>query len=69
MYQRLSNFLERFESLFNLQFEFRSEYSTDHALASLTENIRSTLGNNRFGFGIFIDCKKLLILYTIIFFK
>ena len=58
MYQRLYNFLERHESLFNLQFGFRSGHSTDHALVSLAENIRSSLDNNRFGCGIFIDLQK-----------
>ena len=58
MYQRLYNFLERYELLFNLQFGFRSGHSTDHALVSLTESIRSSLDNNRFGCGIFIDLQK-----------
>ena len=58
MYQRFYNFLERRESLFNLQFGFRSGHSTDHALVNLTENIRSSLDNNSFGCGIFIDFKK-----------
>ena len=58
MYQHLYNFLARRESLFNLQFGFRSGHSTDHALVSLTENIRSSLDNNRFECGIFIDLQK-----------
>ena len=44
--------------LLNLQFGFRSGHSTDHALVSLTENIKSSLDNNRFGCGIFIDLQK-----------
>ena len=58
MYQRLYNFLERYELLVNLQFGFRSGHSTDHALVSLTESIRSSLDNNRFGCGIFIVRQK-----------
>ena len=58
MYQHHYNFLERYQSLFNLQFGFRSGHSTDHALVSLTESIRSSLDSNRFGCGIFIDLQK-----------
>ena len=58
MYQRLYRFLEIRELLFNLQFGFRSGHSTDHALVCLTESIKSSLDNNRFGCGIFIDLQK-----------
>ncbi len=34
------------------------QYSTDHALISLTESIKSTLDKNKFGCGIFIDLQK-----------
>ena len=58
MYQYLYNFLERYELIFSLQFGFRSGHSTNHALVSLTESIRSSLDNNRFGCGIFINFQK-----------
>ena len=58
MYQRLYRFLEACESLFNMQFGFRSGHSTDHALVSLTDNIKSSLDKNKFGCGIFIDLQK-----------
>ena len=58
MYQRLYNFLERCEWLFNLQFGFRSGHSTDHALVSLTENVRFSPDNDRCWCGIFIDLQK-----------
>ena len=58
MYQRLYRFLEACELLFNLQFGFRSGHSTDHALVSLTENIKPSLDNNRFGCRVFIDLQK-----------
>ena len=41
-----------------MQFGFRSGHSTDHALISLTETIKSSLDNKRFGCGIFIDLQK-----------
>ena len=41
-----------------MQFGFRTGSSTTHALVSIVENIRTTLDNNKFGCGIFIDLKK-----------
>ena len=40
--------------------DFFSGHSADHALVSLTENIRSSLNNNVFGCGIFISLQKAL---------
>ena len=42
----------------SLQFGFQENHSIDHALVSLTEAIRNTLDNKRFGCGIFIDLQK-----------
>ena len=41
-----------------MQFGFRTGHSTDHALISLTQTIKSSLDKNRFGCGIFIDLQK-----------
>ena len=58
MHQRLYKFLEICEVLFCMQFGFRNGHSTDHALISLTETIKSSLDKSRFGCGIFIDLQK-----------
>ncbi len=58
MHQRLYNFLEVCEILFCMQFGFCTGHSTDHALISLTETIKSSLDNKRVGCGIFIDLQK-----------
>ena len=58
MHQRLYNFLELHEILFQMQFGFRKGHSTDHALISLSERIKGTLDSNKFGCGIFIDLQK-----------
>ena len=58
MQARLQKFLETCEVLFSMQFGFRSGHSTEHALVTLTESIKSTLDNNRLGCGIFIDLQK-----------
>ena len=41
-----------------MQFGFKENHSIDHALLSLTEAVRNTLDNKRFGCGIFIDIQK-----------
>ena len=58
MYKRLYRFLEIHKVLYSLQFGFQENHSIDHALVSLTEAIRNTLDNKRFGCGIFIDLQK-----------
>ena len=58
MQRRLQEFLETSEVLFCMQFGFRSGHSTEHALISLTESIKTTLDNKRLGCGIFIDLQK-----------
>ena len=41
-----------------MQFGFREKHSIDHALVSLTETIRNSLDDKKFGCGIFIDLQK-----------
>ena len=58
MYQRLYGFLNNFDIFNPLQFGFRGKHSTNHALISMTEAIRNTVDNGRYGCGVFIDLKK-----------
>ena len=58
MYQRLYGFLNNFNIFYPLQFGFREKHSTNHALISMTEAIRNTIDNGRYGCGVFIDLKK-----------
>ena len=55
MYERLYIFLEKYEVLYSLQFGFHANHSINHALVSLTEAIKNSLDNKKFGCGIFID--------------
>ena len=41
-----------------LKLGFRQNHSTNHALISMTESIRNTIDNGKFGCGVFIDLKK-----------
>ena len=41
-----------------LQFGFRQNYSTTHALISFKETIRKDLEEGKFAYGIFVDLQK-----------
>ena len=58
MYKRSYTFLNNKSIIYNLQFGFRQQYSTSHALINITENIRKALDDGNIGCG---DHQILLI--------
>ena len=58
MYSRVMKFLETCNCIYSLQFGFRQQHSTNHALINKTENIRSALDSGQFACGIFVDLQK-----------
>ena len=58
MYNRVYNFFTKNNLIYPLQFGFRQQYSTFHALISLTEDIRKNLDKGNVGCGIFVDLQK-----------
>ena len=58
MYSRLYKFLDDFEILYPLQFGFRENHSTTHALLCLSESIKQSIDDGRFGCGVFLDLQK-----------
>ena len=58
MYKRLYTFLNKNNVFYNLQFRFRQQYSTSHALINITENIRKALDDGNIGCGVFVDLQK-----------
>ena len=58
MYARLYQFLEKSELFYSLQFGFRAKHSTNHALISITETIKESIDNNKFGCGVFLGLRK-----------
>ena len=58
MHERIYAFLNSFDCIYEHQFGFRNKHSTNHALVSLTEDIRSALDNNEIACGVFIDLQK-----------
>ena len=58
MFNRVVDFLNKHNCIYNKQFGFRKNHSTVHALLDLTEEIRHALDNNLFAAGIFLDFQK-----------
>ena len=58
MYKRVYQFLTENNIIYDLQFGFRQNFSTAHALINLTENIRQALDEGYIGCGIFVDLQK-----------
>ena len=58
MYKRLNMFLNKNNVIYNLQFGFRPQFSTPHALINITENIRKALDDGNIGCGVFVDLQK-----------
>ena len=58
MYKRLCIFLNNYNIIYNLQFGFRQQYHTSHALIDITENNRKALDNGNIDCGVFVDLKK-----------
>ena len=58
IYVRIYDYLVRYNLIYCKQFGFRASYSTNHALISITEKIKSLLDSGYFVCGIFIDLEK-----------
>ena len=58
MYKRLHTFLNNNNIIYSLQFRFRQQYSTSHALINITENIRKALDDGNVGYGVFVDLQR-----------
>ena len=58
MYKRLYTFLDYNNAIYDLQFGFRQQYSTFHALINITENIRKALDDGNVGCGVLVDLQN-----------
>ena len=58
MYQRLCTFLDDKNIIYDLQFGFRQQHSTSHALINITWNIRKALHDGNIGCGVFVDLER-----------
>ena len=58
MYSRIYFYLTKHNLIFNKQFGFRSNYSTNHALLSITERIKEFIDSSNYVCGVFVDLEK-----------
>ncbi len=58
VFERVYSFIEKHEMIYRHQYGFRKKHSTNHALISITEQIRKALDENKFAFGVFVDFQK-----------
>ena len=58
VHYRLYMFFERNNVFYNYQFGFRSNYSTNHALIEITEQIWNTCDKNLLTCGVYLDLQK-----------
>ena len=58
IYKRIYDYLNKYNFIYNKQFGFRSNFSTNHALISITEYIRKRLDSGYYVCGIFVDLEK-----------
>ena len=58
IYTRIYSYLVKNNLIFDKQFGFRSNYSTNHALISITERIKDLVGSGKYVCGVFVDLEK-----------
>ena len=58
MHKQLNEFLQEHNILFQNQFGFCKNNSATFALSQITEEIKETIDNKKYGCGIFIDLSK-----------
>ena len=59
MYKRLYTFFNNNNIIYNIQFGFRQQRFTSHALINLTENIGKALDDGNIGCAVFVDLQKV----------
>ena len=58
VFNRLTNFLSKNDILYEQQYGFRENYSTELALVDLTDRIAPAMDNKKVTVGVFIDLSK-----------
>ena len=58
IYKRIYFYLDKKKLIYSKQFGFRANFSTNHAIISLTEHIRKLLDNGDYVCGVFVDLEK-----------
>ena len=58
MFNILYSFLETNKCIYDLQFGFRQKHSTNHALLSMTQEIKETIDKENVAVRVFVDFQK-----------
>jgi len=58
VYNRLSQYVEKFCILNDCQFGFRTNRSTSMAVLEITDKINEAIENNQFSIGVFVDLSR-----------
>ena len=58
MQKQLLKFLDKYNSLYDKQFSFRANHSTEHAILSIVDKIQSSIDKSEFSCGIFLGFSK-----------
>jgi len=58
MFNQLYSFLEEKNCIYKYQFGFRQKHSTNHALLSMTQQIRDIIDKGNLAIGVFVDFQK-----------
>jgi len=58
VHKRVFKFLEKYSVLYKMQFGFRKNHSTKHALIDVTEKLKNALDSGDMSMGIYLDLKK-----------
>ena len=58
MYNRLINFINKYNILYKYQFGFRKNHSTSMALMTIVDKISEALQNKQFVLVVFLDLSK-----------
>ena len=58
MYKRQYIFFDYNNIIYDLQFGFRQQYSTSHAVINITDDIRKALDDGNIGCGVFEELQK-----------
>ena len=58
MFKQLYSFLENNKCLYDLQFGFRQNHSTNHAMLSIMQKIHNAIKDDNIAIGIFVDLQK-----------
>ena len=58
IYNRINSYLVKNNLIYSKQFGFRSNFSTNHALLSITERIKDLVDSGNYVCGIFVDLEK-----------